>query len=71
MIKCNAIAEQLYGPFSPCGRYLERNCFAKRVDHNSLRWILNQIDFTGGLARWHLKLCEYNSVIVHRATVKH
>ncbi|GAQ92414.1 hypothetical protein KFL_010100030, partial [Klebsormidium nitens] len=41
--------------------------FTCRVDHNSLIYLHQQRNLTGRLARWHMKLMEYNFTVVHRA----
>lgn len=51
--------------------YLQGNTFVLRTDHAALRWILNMADATGKLARWRLRLLEYDYEIQHRPGVKH
>ena len=51
--------------------YLEGTRYTIRTDHDALRWILNMADATGKLARWRLRLAEYEFDVVHRAGVKH
>ncbi|GAQ93161.1 putative retrotransposon protein, partial [Klebsormidium nitens] len=41
--------------------------FTCRVDHNPLIYLHQQRNLTGRLARWHMKLMEYNFTVVHRA----
>lgn len=50
--------------------YLEGTKFTIRTDHDSLRSILNIIDATGRLARWELRLSEFEYDAVHRAGIK-
>jgi RNase H-like domain found in reverse transcriptase len=40
--------------------YLESRHFVVRTDHNSLRWVLNLADAQGRLARWRLRLLEFD-----------
>jgi RNase H-like domain found in reverse transcriptase len=40
--------------------YLEGQRFIIRTDHHSLRWVLNLADAQGRLARWHLRLLEFD-----------
>jgi hypothetical protein len=40
--------------------YLEGQRFLVRIDHNSLRWVLNLSDAQGRLARWRLRLLDFN-----------
>ena len=51
--------------------YLEGQRFTVRTDHDSLRWVLNLADAKGRLARWRLRLSEYDFVVEHRAGIKH
>ena len=51
--------------------YLWGRHFLIRTDHSSLRWLMNYKDADGMLARWLLKLQEYNFTIEHRAGSKH
>ncbi|GAQ93675.1 hypothetical protein KFL_017990010 [Klebsormidium nitens] len=41
--------------------------FTCRVDQNPLIYLHQQRNLTGRLARWHMKLMEYNFTVVHRA----
>ena len=45
--------------------------FTCRVDHNPLVYLHQQRNLTGRLARWHMKLMEYNFTVVHRAGRTH
>jgi RNase H-like domain found in reverse transcriptase/Reverse transcriptase (RNA-dependent DNA polymerase)/Integrase zinc binding domain/Integrase core domain/Chromo (CHRromatin Organisation MOdifier) domain/Retroviral aspartyl protease len=40
--------------------YLEGKRFVIRTDHHSLRWVLNLSDAQGRLARWRLRLLEFD-----------
>jgi transposase InsO family protein len=40
--------------------YLEGQHFIIRTDHHSLRWVLNLADAQGRLARWRLRLLEFD-----------
>ena len=51
--------------------YLEGAPFVIRTDHDSLRWLLNIADVSGRLARWRLRLSEFDFEVVHRPGVKH
>ena len=42
-----------------------------RTDHGSLRWLVNFKDANGMLARWLMKLNEYDFTIIHRPGAKH
>lgn len=46
--------------------YIEGHEFSVITDHSSLRWLMNQKDLNGRLARWALKLQGLNFSIVHR-----
>jgi hypothetical protein len=46
--------------------YLLGRKFRLRTDHSSLRWLLNYRDVDGMLARWLVKLQEYDMAIEHR-----
>ena len=46
--------------------YLEGAPFVIRTDHDSLRWLLNIADVSGRLARWRLRLSEFDFEVVHR-----
>jgi hypothetical protein len=45
--------------------------FTVRVDHNPLVWLHQQTNLTGRLARWHIRLMEYNFKVVYRAGRAH
>ena len=51
--------------------YLEGQRFTVRTDHDSLKWVLNLADAKGRLARWRLRLSEFDFDVEHRAGVKH
>ena len=40
--------------------YLYGSTYNLRTDHESLRWVLNLVDSSGRLARWRLRLEEYD-----------
>nr|XP_011313386.1 PREDICTED: uncharacterized protein LOC105272851 [Fopius arisanus] len=46
--------------------YLEGYPFTVITDHSSLRWLHNMKDPAGRLARWNLRLMEYDYKIIHR-----
>lgn len=46
--------------------YIEGYNFTVITDHASLRWLMNQKDLSGRLARWSLKLQGYSFNIEHR-----
>lgn len=46
--------------------YVEGMSFTVITDHASLKWLMNQNDLNGRLARWSLKLQGYNFSIEHR-----
>lgn len=46
--------------------YIEGMEFKILTDHASLKWLMNQKDLSGRLARWSLKLQCYNFTIEHR-----
>ena len=46
--------------------YLERTRFTIRTDHDALRWLLNLRDPRGRLARWGLRLQEFDFEIQYR-----
>lgn len=46
--------------------YIEGQPFRIITDHASLRWLMTQKDLTGRLARWSLKLTQFNFTIEHR-----
>lgn len=46
--------------------YIEGMAFTIITDHASLKWLMNQKDLTGRLARWSLKLQAFDFTIIHR-----
>lgn len=46
--------------------YIEGQEFKVVTDHASLKWLMNQRDLSGRLARWSLKLQAFNFSIEHR-----
>jgi len=50
--------------------YLERTRFTIRTDHNSLTWILSITPSEGRLARWRLRLAEFDFDVQYRPGVK-
>ena len=46
--------------------YIEGHQFEVITDHASLKWLINQLDLNGRLARWALKLQGFNFTIRHR-----
>jgi len=51
--------------------YLWGRHFTVRTDHGSLRWLSNFKDSDGLLARWLVRLGQYDFEIVHREGAKH
>ena len=51
--------------------YLLGRQFLLRTDHSSLRWLLNYKNADGMLARWLVKLQEFDMIIQHRAGKSH
>ena len=51
--------------------YLYGSTFNLRTDHEALRWVLNLADRSGRLARWRLRLAEYDYDLQYRPGVKH
>jgi RNase H-like domain found in reverse transcriptase len=52
--------------------YLEQQNFIIRTDHHSLRWVLNLSDAQGCLARWRLRLLEFDyDVQYHPGALHH
>lgn len=46
--------------------YIEGYCFNIITDHSSLKWLMPTRDLSGRLARWSLKLQNYDFTIEHR-----
>lgn len=46
--------------------YIDGHSFKVVTDHSSLRWLMNQSDLSGRLARWAIKLQGYSFEIEHR-----
>lgn len=46
--------------------YVEGQKFTVVTDHASLRWLMNQTDLSGRLARWALKFQAFDFTIQHR-----
>jgi RNase H-like domain found in reverse transcriptase len=40
--------------------YTEGNSFTVQMDHHALRWVMNLSDAQGRLARWRLRLAEFD-----------
>lgn len=51
--------------------YLEGKHFIIRTDHNSLRWVLNLADAQGRLARWRLRLLEFDFEVQYAPGKEH
>lgn len=51
-------------------KYLEGKIFTVRT-HTTLRWILNMGDEYGKLARWMLRLQDFEFDRVHKTVIKH
>ena len=51
--------------------YLEGRKFTVRTDHNSLRWILNMTSAEGRLARWRLRLAEFEFDVEYKKGKRH
>jgi transposase InsO family protein len=51
--------------------YLEGKRFIVRTDHNSLRWVLNLSDAQGRLARWRLRLLEFDFEVQYSPGKEH
>ena len=51
--------------------YLEGQRFLIRTDHHSLRWVLNLADAQGRLARWRLRLLEFDFEVEYSPGKEH
>jgi RNase H-like domain found in reverse transcriptase len=51
--------------------FLEGQRFLIRTDHHSLRWVLNLADAQGRLARWHLRLLEFDFEVEYSPGKEH
>ena len=51
--------------------YLYGSAINLRTDHEALRWVLNLADSSGRLARWRLRLAEYDYELKYRPGIKH
>ena len=51
--------------------YLLGTQFTVRTDQHALRWLLNLTNVSGRLARWRLRLAEYEFEVEYRPGVKH
>ena len=51
--------------------YLEGQKFIIRTDHHSLRWVLNLSDAQGRLARWRLRLLEFDYEVQYHPGALH
>jgi RNase H-like domain found in reverse transcriptase len=51
--------------------YLEGQKFIIRTDHHSLRWVLNLSDAQGHLARWRLRLLEFDYEVQYHPGALH
>ena len=51
--------------------YLHRDRFTVRTDQHALRWLLNLTDVSRRLARWRLRLAEYEFEVKYRPGIKH
>jgi RNase H-like domain found in reverse transcriptase len=51
--------------------YLEGQKFIIRTDHHSLRWVLNSSDAQGRLARWRLRLLEFDYEVQYNPGALH
>jgi hypothetical protein len=49
-----------------CRHYIHGRHFVIRTDHQALRWLLSLKEARGRLARWALRLSEYDFDIVHK-----
>jgi RNase H-like domain found in reverse transcriptase len=51
--------------------YLEQQKFIIHTDHHSLRWVLNLSDAQGRLARWRLRLLEFDYEVQYHPGALH
>ena len=51
--------------------YVEMQPFKVITDHASLKWLMNQRDLSGRLARWSMALAKYDFSIEHRKGSEH
>ena len=51
--------------------YLEGTRFTVRTDHHALNWLLQSTSIEGRLARWRLRLAEYDFYIQYSPGIKH
>ena len=52
-------------------QYLYGSVFNLRTDPEALRWVLNLADSSGRLARWRLRLADYDYEVKYRPGVKY
>jgi transposase InsO family protein len=51
--------------------YVEGKRFTVRTDHNALRWVMNLSDAQGRLARWRLRLAEFDFQVEYSPGASH
>ncbi len=51
--------------------YLSHTHFTVRTDHNALRWAFFIAEAEGRLAKWRLRLAEFDFDVVYRPGIKH
>ena len=68
--KLNVDVLQWYGPSCLLRSYLEGTKFIVRTDHDALRWILDLSNATGRLARWCLRLSEFDFSVEYKPGIK-
>lgn len=51
--------------------YLKGSSFTVRTDHDVGKWLLKITEAAGRLARWRLRLWEFDFKVVHHAGIKH
>jgi transposase InsO family protein len=51
--------------------YLEGTPFTVRTDHHALRWVMNLSDAQGRLARWRLRLAEFDFKVEYNPGASH